>query len=77
MRFSAPFGHYYFNGFKVDVFGYNDEKERYVYSVETPYSSKVREAKAHYTTPQSQLDPSCYIEIVAPNGNKRRLYLDG
>lgn len=68
--------YYGFNDFKVDVFGYNDESKRYVYSVETPYSSKVREAKANYITPRSRLDPSCYINIIDQYGKKHRLYLD-
>lgn len=76
MRFSAPFGYYYFDGFKVDVFGFNDETGRYVYSVETPYSSKVREAKANYTTPKSRLDPNCYINVIDPRGKKQKLFLD-
>lgn len=74
MRFSAPFGYYYFNDFKVDVFGYNTEKERYVYSVETPYSSKVREAKCYYYN--GKVNQICYINIITPNGKKKKLILD-
>jgi len=43
IRLLSVFHYYYFDGFKIDVFGYNKETGRYVYSVETPYSSKVRE----------------------------------
>lgn len=76
MRFSAPFGYYYFDGFKVDVFGYNDKNGRYVYCVETPYSSKVREAKENYNAPRCRLGVYSYINIVGPNGKKHRLILD-
>jgi hypothetical protein len=76
MRFSAPFGYYHFDGFKVDVFGYNDKTDRYVYSVETPYSSKVREAKANYITPRCRLGINSYINIIDPYGKKHRLFLD-
>ncbi len=68
--------YYYFDSFKVDVFGFDKETRRYVYSVETPYSSKVREAKANYTTPKCRLAPNCYINIISPRGKKRRLFLD-
>ena len=74
MRLSAPFGYYHFDGFKVDVFGYNTEKARYVYSVETPYNSKVREAKPYYA--RGVTSPVCYIIIIDPRGNRQRLYLD-
>lgn len=74
MRFSAPFGYYYFEHFKVDVFGYNTDKARYVYSVETPYSSKVREAKPYYV--RGTMSPVCYINIIDPRGKKQRLILD-
>ena len=74
MRFSAPFGYYCFDGFNVDVFGYNSEKARYVYSVETPYSSKVREATCHYRN--GTASPEAYIFIINPHGKKQRLYLD-
>lgn len=74
MRLSAPYGYYYFEGFKIDVFGYNIEKARYVYSVETPYSSKVREAKCYYR--RGTVSPECYINIIDPRGKTRKLFLD-
>ena len=74
MRFSAPFGYYYFKDFKVDVFGYNTEKARYVYSVETPYSSRVRESKCYYE--RGTTSPICYINIIDPRGKKKKLILD-
>ena len=72
--------YYYFDGFKVDVFGYDREAGRYAYSVETPYSSKVREAKARYKHPDKRnewLFPcGTYIYIIDPRGKQRRLFLD-
>lgn len=74
MKLSAPFGYYYFEDFKIDVFGYNTEKARYVYSVETPYSSKVREAKPHYA--RGTTSPVCYINVIDHTGKKHKLFLD-
>ena len=74
MRISAPFGYYYFKDFKIDVFGYNTEKARYVYSVETWYSSKVREAKPHYA--RGTTSPICYINIIDPQGKQHKLFLE-
>lgn len=65
----SVFHYYYFDDFKVDVFGYDREKEQYLYSVETWYSSKMRQAKPHYTT------RDCYINIITPTGKTKRLYL--
>lgn len=65
----SVFHYYYFGDFKVDVFGYDNETEQYVYSVETPYSSKTRKAKPYYT------ERDTYINIVTPNGKNKRLYL--
>lgn len=80
MRFCAPWGYYYFNNFKVDVFGYDPDTERFVYSVETPYSSKAREAKRHYKAPDKR-NPyrfwhGWYIYIIGPDNKKYRLLLD-
>lgn len=74
------FHYYYFDSYKVDVFGYDPETETYDYSVETPYSSKVKKAKQHYKTPDKR-NPyafpwGLYIYIIDPSGKKRRLYLD-
>lgn len=72
--------YYYFDGFKVDVFGYDKETERYVYSVETTYSSKVREAKKRYKSPDKRnewiFQFGTYIYIIDPRGKKHRLFLD-
>lgn len=73
--------HYYrFDNFKVDVFGYDDETEQFVYSVETPYYSKIRKAKKQYKAPDKRnewLFPyGTYINIIAPNGARKRLFLE-
>lgn len=73
--------HYYpFDTFKVDVFGYDEESETFDYSVETPYSSKVRQAKKQYKTPDKRnpwRNPGySYINIITPQGKKRRLILE-
>jgi hypothetical protein len=72
--------YYYFDGFKIDVFGYDRETDTYSYSVETPYSSKVRTAKAHYKHPDRRnpyLFPyGTYIHIVTPTGKRERLFIE-
>lgn len=74
------FHYYYFDGFKVDVFGYDDETEQFEYSVETDYSSKVRKAKKRYKSPDKRnewLFPcGIYIYIIDPQGKKHKLFLD-
>ena len=71
--------YYYFNDFKVDVFGYDPQTERYTYSVETRYASKVREAKAYYKHPDKRNEwrfwHGYYIYIIDPRGKKRKLCL--
>lgn len=71
---------YHYPGFFVDVFGYDRETETYDYSVETPFSCKVRKAKLHYKAPDKRnpyLFPyGRYIYIIDPTGKKRRLYLE-
>ena len=71
--------YYRFDGFKVDVFGYDPDTKRYDYSVETDYGSKVRTAKAHYKYPDTRNDwlfpYGSYIYIIAPDGSKKRLFL--
>lgn len=69
----------YFDGFKVDIFGYDEKKEKFIYSVETPYSSKVREAKKYYKAPDKRNEwifpCGSYIYIITPNGKKKRIFL--
>lgn len=71
--------YYYFKDFKVDVFGYDRERGRYDYSIETKWSSKTRTAKAQYKSPDRR-DPwhfpyGTYIYIITPKGKKQRLFL--
>lgn len=72
--------YHYFEGFKVDVFGYDEETERFDYSVETPYSSKCRKAKKRYKAPDKRNEwrfpHGTYIYVIDPRGAKHRLYLD-
>lgn len=74
------FHYYYFNGFKVDVFGYNDETEQFEYSVETDYSSKVRRAKKRYKSPDKRnpywFPYGTYIYIIDPQNKKRKLWIN-
>lgn len=76
---SRPFGYYYFDGYKVDVFGYDRETDTYDYAVETPYSSKVRKAAGHYVGAgknEWRYPPYTYINIIDPTGKKKKLKLD-
>lgn len=74
------FHYYHFDGFKVDVFGFDPKTEIYDYSVETPYSSKVRKATGHYKAPDKRnpwrFQWGAYIYIIDPQGKKRRLFLE-
>jgi hypothetical protein len=73
-------GYHHFDGFKVDVFGYDEATGIFTYSVETRYSSKVREAKAYYKYPDKRNERAFpfgpYIYIIDPNGKKRRMQSD-
>lgn len=77
---SDIYGKHYFNGFEVDVFGYNPGTEKYIYSVETWCSYQVREAKTHYKYPDKRNEWAFpfgdYIHIIAPNGKKHRIQAD-
>lgn len=73
--------HYYnFKDFKVDVFGYDEETNQFVYSVETWYYSKIRKAKKQYKDPDKRnpwLFPyGTYINIITPDNKKKRLFLE-
>ena len=74
------FHYYYFDGFKVDVFGYDEDTEQFDYSVETEYGSKCRKAKKQYKAADKRnewLFPhGLYIYIIDPQGKKRRLWLE-
>ena len=71
--------YYYFNGFKVDVFGYDEETEQFDYCVESWYSSKCRKAKKHYKQPNKR-DPwafpyGTYIYIIDHQNKRHKLWL--
>ena len=72
--------YYYFDGFKVDVFGYDPETGRYDYCIESPYYSRCRQAKARYKAPDKRNEwrfPfGTYIYIIDNSGNRHRLFLD-
>ena len=74
------FHYYYFKDFKVDVFGYDETTNKYDYSVETEYSSKIRTAKKHYKCPDKRNEwlftYGAYIYIISPNNKKIRLFLE-
>lgn len=72
--YRSIFGYRYINGFKVDFFGWEKEKDRIVYEI----NGKIRTAKRHYTRaalgfgnppPGALLE---YYEIILPNGKKAR-----
>ena len=72
--------YYYFDDFKVDVFGYDEDTEQFDYCVETPYSSKCHKAKKQYKHPDKR-DPwrypyGLYINIIDNRGKKHRLFLE-
>ena len=71
--------YYRFDGFKVDVFGYDPDTDRYDYSVESDWGFKVRTAKAHYKYPDKRNEwifpHGYYIYVIDPNGKKHRLFL--
>lgn len=73
------FHYYYFKDFKVDVFGFDEDTKQFIYSVETWYNSKIREAKKQYKSPDKRnpwiFPYGTYIYIIDPHGKKRRLFL--
>lgn len=74
------FGIHRFNNFSVDVFGYDETTNRYIYSVNSCCGFYVREAKAHYKHPDKRNEWAfpfgTYIYIVDPNGRKHRIQAD-
>lgn len=70
--YQSIFGIRYINGFKVDIFGWNDKTEQIDYEI----NGKIRKAKRHYTKaayghgnppPGTRLG---YYEIILPTGKK-------
>lgn len=72
--YRSMFGHRYINGYRVDIFGWDDVKEQISYEI----GGKIRKAKRHYTRaalgygnpfPGTLLE---YYEIILPTGKKTR-----
>lgn len=72
--YQSMFGYRYINGYKVDIFGWDDVDEKIVYEI----NGKIRTAKRHYTKgalgfgnppPGTLLE---WYQIVLPNGKKAR-----
>lgn len=70
----SMFGYRYINGYRVDIFGWDDVKEQILYEI----GGKIRKAKRHYTRaalgygnpfPGTLIE---YYEIILPNGKKTR-----
>lgn len=70
--YKSIFGYRYINGYKVDIFGWDDVNEKITYEI----AGKIRTAKRHYTKaalsfgnpwPGTRLE---YYQIILPNGKK-------
>lgn len=70
--YQSIFGYRYINGYKVDIFGWDDVNEKITYEI----NGKIRTAKRHYTRaalgfgnppPGARLE---WYEIILPNGKK-------
>lgn len=70
--YQSIFGYRYISGYKVDIFGWDDEHERIVYEID----GKIRTAKRNYTRaalghgnppPGTRLE---WYTIILPNGKK-------
>lgn len=66
------YGIKYINGFKIDIFGFDDEKEQMLYES----GGKVRKAKRHYVckfggNPYPGTIISWY-QIILPDGKKHK-----
>lgn len=66
------FGYRYINGYKVNIFGWDDVRERIDYEI----NGKIRTAKRHYTRaalghgnafPGTRLE---WYQIILPNGKR-------
>jgi hypothetical protein len=68
------FGYRYINGYKVDIFGWDDINEKIEYEI----NGKIRSAKRHWTRAgagHGNPPPGTVIEwyqIILPNGKKTR-----
>ena len=70
--YQSMFGYRWINGYKVDIFGWDDIKEQITYEI----NGKIRTAKRHYTRaalghgnpfPGTRLE---WYQIILPNGKK-------
>lgn len=70
--YQSIFGYRWINGYRVDIFGWDDVKEHILYEI----NGKTRKAKRHWTRaalghgnpfPGTRLE---YYQIILPNGNK-------
>lgn len=72
--YQSIFGYRYVNGFRVDIFGWDDIKEQILYEIE----GKIRKAKRHHTRAALGFGnpfPGTIIEyyyIILPNGKKAK-----
>lgn len=70
--YNSMFGYRYINGYRVDIFGWDDVKEQISYEI----NGKIRKAKRHWTKAGMSLGnppPGTIIEyyqIILPNGEK-------
>lgn len=70
--YQSIFGYRYVNGYKVDIFGWDDVSEKIQYEI----NGKIRKAKRHYTkAAMSHGNPPPgtileYYTIILPNGKK-------
>lgn len=70
--YQSIFGYRYINGYKVDIFAWDDKNEKISYEI----NGKIRTAKRHYTRaalghgnpyPGTRLE---YYQIILPTGKK-------
>jgi hypothetical protein len=72
--YNSMFGYRYINGYKVDIFGWDDINEKIEYEI----NGKIRSAKRHWTLAtmgHGNPAPGTVIEwyqIILPNGKKIR-----
>ena len=68
--YQSMFGYRYINGYKVDIFGWDDKTEQIIYEI----GGKIRKAKRHYVCgwggnpfPGTIIE---YYQIILPTGKK-------
>jgi hypothetical protein len=72
--YQSIFGYRWINGYRVDIFGWDDKSGKILYEVD----GKIRKAKRHYTKaalgfgnpfPGTIIE---YYQIILPNGKKAK-----